>query len=285
VTDTSSSSLDYKALGAALNKAGWQQYSFLKPGDHTATLGDVADNFGDLRWLVITHSCDLIHHSEQEVNVELLGVEAMSVGSEKELALQSSRMCIVKAYSDTGTQLMFLRARALNRLSLPRVKLQNITPDKSICLRSPYDVAGLRGKSEREIGDWLAARYNRGWTPSEFDRRLKKNVGKIQKSLIRLQSHGVADILIRVTPQDELTLDEPYEVSLIIIAAPESEPLLSAIQAEAKTFANSVQQPNLIIIATPPNVQLSTLISFEFIKGWLRFHDVFRDSLAAAADI
>jgi hypothetical protein len=233
-----------------------------------------------VRWLVITHSCDLIHHSEQETHVEFLGVEVLPNKPEKELALQSARMRIVKAFDATGKNPQFLCARATNRLSVPRTRLEGITPDTSICLRSSFDVAGLRGKSEREIGDWLAARYNRGWTPSEFDRRLKKNVGKIQQSLSRLKGKGVEEIFIRVTPLEEL-IDEAYEVSLLIIVLPEFESSLTAIHAEAKAFANSVQQTNLITIATPPNVQLSTMIAYEFVKGWLRFQDVFRDSLAA----
>ena len=242
---------------------------------------DAPKSPGELRWLVTTHSCDLIHHSEQETCAELLGLESLANVPDGEYALQSARMKIVTAFDRGANAPLFFRARAAYRLTVPRYRLKDLTPDSSICLRSASDAAGLRGKSERELAEWLAARYSRGWTPSEFDRRLKTNVGKIQKSLARLRSQGVEEILVRVTPSEELAPDEAYEITVLLLLAPQFASNMNAVRAEANIFVDCLQRPGLIVMASPPNVDLSTHIGYAYVRGWLRFHEILRDSLAA----
>ena len=111
---------------------------------------------------------------------------------------------------------------------------------------------------------------------------MKRNVGKIQPSLRRLGPLGVEDIFIRVTPMQELGPEEPSEVSLVLLLNPERENNINAARAEAKNMANCIQQTGLLIIPTPPNVDLSTIVDYGKIRNWLRFHEVFRDSLSAS---
>jgi hypothetical protein len=271
---------DYKALGAALEAAGWQQYSFIKEADNPVVLsGSDGAGAGALRWIVISHSCDLVHHTEQEPFVELLGLEVVQGASDEELATRSPRLMFVTAY-DTATQAPIpFRARASRRVSVDRQRLNKIAPDSSISLRSSHDPEGLRGKSEHALSEWLANRYSRGWTPTEFDRRVSRNVGKIQPTLKRLHSLGVEDIFVRVVPIKELGPVESYEMHLVIVVGPEHENNLPAIQAETAVLVGHLHVPNQIAVM-PPSVALSTFISYASIRYWLRFSDVFRDSLA-----
>jgi len=68
---------DYKVLAAALNSAGWQQFSFVKSADHSTVLAGAGHEklTADSRWIVVTHSCDIVHHTDQELFVELLALE------------------------------------------------------------------------------------------------------------------------------------------------------------------------------------------------------------------
>jgi len=129
--------------------------------------------------------------------------------------------------------------------------------------------------------EWLAGRYNRGWTPSEFDRRLKKGVGKIQQSLQRLRSSGVEEIFARITPTQELGTEEHYEISLIVLVEPDRSDNINAVRSESRTLAHCIQQSGRIVVVPPPQVELSTNVGYGYLRGWLRFDEVFRDALAA----
>jgi hypothetical protein len=274
---------DYKTLAEKLDSAGWQQFSFVKPTDHSIVLDAFSTEYvaAPSRWIVVSHSCDLIHHTEQELHVELLRLEALPSVSADELALQSPRMAIITAY-ETGTQNpISFRARASHRLTVPRERLGSLAPDLAISLRSRSDPEGVRGPSEYQLSEWLASRYNRGWTPTEFDKRLSKNVGKIQPCLRRLRTHGVEEIFVRVTPASEIGPKEPYEIGLVILVDPEHEANLAAIQAESQTLARHIHQPGKVTVVQAPTVTLSNLMGYSLLRGWIRFHDVFRDSLAS----
>jgi len=212
---------------------------------------------------------------------ELLALDVLNDKPVDEMAKPSPRMRIISVYDSNQDAPIYCRARITQTLRVHRNCLCNLSPDKSISLRSSQDVVGLRGKSEREVCDWLAARYNRGWAPSEFDRRLKKSVGKIQPSLTRLRGLGVEEIFIRVTPAEELPDNEYYEVTIVILIDPEYQQNKGAIESEARSLAGVVQQPNKVKLVTPPHVVLSIDYGYGYLKGMLRFADVFRDALAA----
>jgi hypothetical protein len=276
---------DYKALAAALNSAGWQQFAFIKSEDHSTVL-DGAGHVkltADGRWIVVTHSCDLVHHTDQEPFVEILGLERAQEVSSDDLAKQSPRLRYVAAYEDGDSSPLWFIARASTRISILRERLRVLSPDNAISLRSAQDNDGLRGKSEHGLSEWLAGRYNRSWAPTEFDKRLSRNIAKIQPSLTRLRGFGVEDVFARVTPGKELDSGEQYEIDLVILVNPAEQANLDAIKIEADTLARHVTQKDRIAMVSPPYVELSTRCGYGYVQGWMRFHDVLRDSMSSRA--
>ncbi len=274
---------DYKVLAAALNSAGWQQFAFLKSEDHSAVLDGTGHEkpAADRRWIVITHSCDIVHHTDQELFVELLALERIQEVSNDDLAKQSPRLRFVTAYQQGDPPPIWFAARASFKVSVSRERLRNLSPDNAISIRSAQDNDGLRGKSEHELSEWLAGRYNRSWAPTEFDKRLSKNIAKIQQSLTRLRGLGVEDIFARVTPGTELGAGEQYEIDLVILVDPAEEANIDAVKAEAETLARQVAQKDRIAMVSAPYVELSTRYGYGYVQGWMRFHDVLRDSMSS----
>ena len=203
--------------------------------------------------------------------------------SSDDLAKQSPRLRYVAAYEQGNLLPIWFTARASFRVSVPRERLRSLSPDNAICLRSAQDNDGLRGKSEHELSEWLAGRYNRSWAPTEFDKRLSKNIAKIQQSLIRLRGLGVEDIFARVTPGKELGSGEQYEIDLVILVNPAEQANLDAVKAEAETLARQVAQKDRIAMVRAPYVELSTRYGYGYVQGWMRFHDVLRDSMSSRA--
>jgi hypothetical protein len=275
---------DYKELACAIDHAGWQQFSFIKQADHSSILGGREHDPAISRWLVISHSCDLVHHTEQEPYVELLALEQLQAVPDAELAKQSPRMQILTAYEAVDQTPVFFRARACYRTSVPRERFRDVLPDTALSLRSASDPQGIRGESEHNLAQWLAGRYNRIWTPSEFDRRLAKNVGKIQSSLERLQSHGVEEVFARITPSEELAQSDGYEICLIIVVDPLRQDKLDAVRSESRVLARWIAEGNgIAVLPAAPQIELSDQLPYGAVRGWFRFHEVFRDSLASRA--
>lgn len=274
---------DYKVLAAALNSAGWQQFVFVKSEDHPTVLDGTGYEklTADSRWIVVTHSCDIVHHTDQELFVELLALERMQKVSDDDLAKQSPRLRYLAAYVHGDLSPIWFTARASFRVSVLRERLRSLSPDNAISLRSAQDNDGLRGKSEHELSQWLAGRYNRSWAPTEFDKRLSRNIVKIQQSLTRLRGLGVEDIFARVTPGEELGSGEQYEIDLVILVDPAQEANLDAVKAEAETLARQVAQKDRIAMVRAPYVELSTRYGYGYVQGWMRFHDVLRDSMSS----
>ena len=171
-------------------------------------------------------------------------------------------MKFITAYETDTQKPISLRARVSQRVTIPRERLLSLTPDMTISLRSHDDPPGLRGKSEYQLSEWLSNRYNRSWTPTEFDRRISKNVGRIQPCLKRLGSYGVEEIFVRVTPTDALQPNEPYEVGFIILVDPAREADLRSVQAESQNLARAIQQPGTINVVQTPSVALSSVVQY-----------------------
>ena len=273
---------DFKELAASLDSAGWQQFSFVKAEDHATVLAgiELVPLPSEHRLLLVTHSCDVVHHTEQEQFVEFLAIERVPTATAEDLSKQSPRLKFLAAYAKGDPEPVWFQAKASLRLSVPRDRLRTLSPDLCMSLRAPGDNEGLRGEFEEEVADWLASRYNRSWTPTEFDRRLSRNVAKIQSSLVRLAANGVQDIYARVTPSAELDPNEAYEIDLVILVDPEQEGRLGAVRSEAETLARAVAQPGAISMVRAPHVQLSTQYGHGYLRGWMQFQYVFRDSMA-----
>ena len=72
---------------------------------------DAPKSPGELRWLVTTHSCDLIHHSEQETCAELLGLESLANVPDGEARCKAREGKIVTAFDRAPTPLFFSRQK------------------------------------------------------------------------------------------------------------------------------------------------------------------------------
>jgi len=274
---------DYKALAAELNSAGWQQFAFVRSEDHSVVLAGTGHEAlpAERRWIVVTHSCDIVHHTDQELCIELLALERIQDVTVDELSKQSPRLRYVAAHQRGDLSPIWFCARASMRVSVPREHLHGVSPDSAISLRSTQDNDGLRGKYEHELSEWLAGRYNRSWAPTEFDKRLSKNIAKIQQSLTRLRGFGVEDIFARVTPSEELDQGEQYEIDLVVLVNPADEANLGAVKVEAETLARQITHNSKIAMVKAPHVELSSRYGYGFIRGWMRFHDVLRDSMSS----
>jgi hypothetical protein len=95
---------------------------------------------------------------------------------------------------------------AQDRHLFPREHLAQYAPDPS---------RTLQDESLFPLVAWVVARYQREAFPDTFQSRIGRIKKKLRKQVAKL--HDVTDILIKLSPFDEVPPDAPYHVELIFV--------------------------------------------------------------------
>ena len=146
-----------------------------------------------VRFLVVSHPCDLARPEEVEPSVELVRINSIEELNGSLTGGKSSRLL----HASSGSDLFELAAS-----------------DRRIVARSSVALSGeALPELGHEVARWLAARLTRTAMPDTFVERLSPERSKIRKHL-KTTASGISGIWLALQ-LEELPDDEVYEVEAI----------------------------------------------------------------------
>ena len=205
---------------------GWRQGSVLPVACHAevAQRPDVdAPIEPEDACIVVSQSCDLVHHdAQQEPYAELLITRPLTGPADPLLRNRRNPRRLHFELSVRGGLIPY-EAWAWRRCRLPRTVLAHYQPDLERCLPDE--------QVQRMLLAWLAARYQRVALPSAFQHRLKPVQKKLRTLVAKLTDASALYVALR--PPEELSDAENYRLSLIMTLSPEEyvqKPRLKAME-------------------------------------------------------
>jgi len=197
----------------AIKQRGWQQWSFVRSVDlplalqSTALTPALASPDTDVRLLIVSQSCDLVHHSyESEPFAEAYLCEALAPDEPENgnlTAGKNPRELLVPFTLDGEARPHRLHSKG--HVLLPRHRLAAIGPDSSLVVPP---------SSVRILQRCLINRVVRAAFPDGFNDRTGKALKKLED---RLKKRGASllGLYVNVTPWDELPKDKSYDVEFV----------------------------------------------------------------------
>lgn len=197
----------------SIKQRGWLQWSCVGSADLPSTLRstaldlELASLSTDVRLLIVSQSCDLVHHSyESEPFAEAYLCEALALEEPENGNLTAGKNPreLLVPFTLGGVKRMH-RLHSKGRVLLPRYRLAMLDPDPSLVVPP---------SSVRVLQRWLINRIVRTAFPDAFNDRTGKAVKKLED---RLKKHGapLLGLYINVAPWDELPQDQPYDVDFV----------------------------------------------------------------------
>jgi hypothetical protein len=181
----------------------WRQSSILARKDFQAVglLTDAPDV--DLA-VAISHDCDIANDNlDAEPNVEFIFARILEQHNGNYTNAKNPRVLHLE-YKHDG-QTIWIELIASRRIVVQKNVLEVLQPDQAYSLTT-----------SQILQSWLAIRYRRLALPNSLVERLRPVSTYIEKEGKR-NSSGILSFRLSYEPQDELPLEEPYELWLSII--------------------------------------------------------------------
>ena len=198
---------------ASIKQRGWLQWSCIGPADLPSALRvtPLAPSLPGLaegvRLLVVSQSCDLVHHSyESEPFAEAYLCEPLAIDAAEDgnlTAGKNPRELMIRFTLDGVERLHRLHSKG--RVLLPRACLAVIDPDPSLVVPEP---------SVRLLQRWFINRVMRTAFPDAFNERTGKALRKLEGRLKKLGA-PLLGLYVNVMPWDELPQDQTYDVDFV----------------------------------------------------------------------
>ena len=201
---------------AQIEAQGWRQGCILPVACHVE-VGQLAEleqaPEPDDACIVVTQSCDLLHHNiQQEPYVELLLARPLTGPPDSRLRNRRNPRRRHFDLSVRGQRVGY-EAQAWRRCyRLPRTVLARYQPDPERCVPDELSL--------RLLLEWVAGRYTRSALPSVFQHRLEPVQKKLRKWVANLTEASL--LFIALSSEDELHEAETYRVAVILVL-PEDE--------------------------------------------------------------
>lgn len=245
--------------GAAIKEKGWRQGSILQNNDVRDYLGDPDVNSDEIVSIVITQSCDLVHHSlEGEPSVEILvGKIVNKPNGNFRYGKHPRKLHICVRHADTNEQ--FVELVPHEKIVVARELLKDIDPDPERYLPE---------QDLRVLTAWLAARYDRPALPDAFNDRVHASMKGQEKIAKRISDHVIA-LFINIHPFNDLLPDEVYSVILVAVVSKNFKGDLSEIEAEIDAFANLLRAGNIEVTT---KTLLENKAPFSLITNFNRYN-------------
>ncbi len=198
---------------ALIKQRGWRQWSCVRNVDVPSVLkgtslhASLPANADDVRLLVVSQSCDLVHHSyDAEPVAECYVCKPLSQGVAPDgnlTAGKSPRELHVLLTSDGEGR--WHRIHSNGRVLAPRHRLAGIDPDPSILVPD---------SAIRILQRWLINRAVRTAFPDAFNSRTRKALRKLEN---RLKKGGVhlLGLYVNLSSWDELPDEQIYEIDFV----------------------------------------------------------------------
>lgn len=227
---------------ASIKQRGWRQWSFISIPDVQSllsgmSLGAASPGLAkDVRLLVVSQSCDLVHHcyaSEPVAEVYLCEPLALDAKPDGNLTAGKSPRDLHIPFVSEGTQHWF-RIHSKGRALVPRHVLAAIDPDVSLVVPE---------SSVRVLQRWIINRVVRAAFPDAFNERTRKARGKLEDRLKKAGTH-LLGLYVSLSSWDELGNDEVYGVDFVGLVAEglareELEALMKAFGEAAAAYEKS----------------------------------------------
>jgi hypothetical protein len=161
--------------------------------------------------IVVTQSCDLVHHDFLlEPKVEIL--VARQLGDEPDGILMHARNPRrLHFYLSVDGEPVPFEVCAPDRFHFPRELLGEFAPDGNRLVEE---------KVLRTLVAWLIARYDRSAFPDEFQRRLA-NIKKDRLKRLFDKLQTVREVFIALNSWEELAPGADYRIGLAFVMSPE----------------------------------------------------------------
>lgn len=149
--------------------------------------------------MVVSQSCDLVHHDlVNEPSATILVLKSVNVGNPDVMHCRNPRHLHFPTLDG-----LWLEARAWNQTTIPREIL------------AKREIAGrieISPKVLRVVLEWLAKRFTRIAFPDDFNDALKPKSKALGK-LLKKNHHHFSEILMSISPFDELDEGQHYQVA------------------------------------------------------------------------
>ncbi len=193
----------------AIKACGWRQGSVL-PAELAERVAAprFADWNTDDRAILLSQDCDVVHPSyDVEPDVEFIRATVST----------AHNAIICHGRNPRRLQLQTAAGELLNfavhqRWVVKRDELESHSPDPSLC---------VDGNSLHILVEWIAKRYTRPAFPDAFNERVRNASRKIENALKKSGRH-VTGIFLAISPREECSADENYEVALRVMATKET---------------------------------------------------------------
>ncbi len=191
---------DEDVIAAICDKA-WSQGDLL-PDDIAKKVVPEAELKKGARGVVVSHDCDLVHHSLlNEPVVEVLLLHPVTVQGDLTQAKNPRRIHL--PYSEGG-KVIYYEAFVHRRIFIDRRILAEAAPVKG----------GFDSEARDDLRQWLAKRYVRAAFPTEFDKRINNVKKKIKKALDTAEGKAISGIYIFLDKDVELPAGTPYKIMI-----------------------------------------------------------------------
>ncbi len=202
---------------ASIKQRGWRQWSFVSPPDAQSLFRGTSLGPGSAelakyaRFLVVSQSCDLVHHcyaSEPVVEAYLCAPLAPDAQPNGNYTAGKNPRELHVPFVSNGTE-RWCRIHSNGRVLLPRHVLAGVDPDPSFVVPDP---------SVRVLQRWIINRVVRTAFPDAFNERTRRARGKLEDRLKKAGTH-LLGLYVSLTSWDELGDDEVYEIDFVGLVA------------------------------------------------------------------
>jgi hypothetical protein len=190
-------------IGKRLRESGWRQGVIVPASLILEGLPDGPPATDSDHAMVVSQSCDLVHHDLQsEPSAVVLLMKSIESGNPGFLHGKNPRRLHVQTTDGT-----WVEAWAWNQVVVSRDHLAEKEARASL---------ELAPSALRNVLDWLAKRFTRIAFPDDFNKQLEpqsKAIGKLLK-----KNHALfSEVLLYLTPFDELETDQSYELACYLL--------------------------------------------------------------------
>lgn len=197
----------------SIKQRGWLQWSFIGQNDlpfvlkSTALERSQASSDLGTRMLIVSQSCDLVHHSyaaEPFAEAYLCAPLPVDAAQDGNLTAGKNPRELQVPFMANGEECWY-RLHSSGRVLLPRQRLAAIDPDPKLLLSST---------SVRILQRWIINRIVRAAFPDVFNERTRKALTKLEGQL-KKKGTSLLGLCVNVTPWEELPEEKAYLVDFV----------------------------------------------------------------------
>ena len=245
-------------IGEKIRERGWRQGVIVPASLLLEGLSDGLPTTKDDFAMVVSQSCDLVHHDlANEPTAAILALKSVVSGNSEVMHGRNPR----HLHFPTLNGLWF-EARAWNQTNIPREILAKKEISGEIAISS---------KVLRVVLEWLAKRITRIAFPDGFNDALKPKSNAIGK-LLKKNHQLFSEILLNISPFDDLETDQHYKVACYLMMEAEVHDSPKQL-AEARSIAAKLEMQfedcgMEVLECSPVSEGVLTVAEFNNLLNW-----------------